>query len=79
MNTYNKRGNRDIDTENEHGCQLALITRKNIFFSIYLFNDFYFFHYKWFTVFCQSSTVQKGDLVTHACTHSFFSHYHSPS
>ena len=25
------------------------------------------------------STVQHGDLVTHTCIHSFFSHYHAPS
>ena len=42
-------------------------------------NDFYFFHYSWFTVFCQFSTVQQGDPVTHTCVHSFFSHYHAPS
>ena len=48
---------------------------------IYLFiiyNDFYFFHYNWFTVPCQFSTVQHGDPVTH-CKHSFFSHDHAPS
>ena len=27
------------------------------------FNDFYFFHYAWFTVFCQFSTVQQSDPV----------------
>ena len=42
-------------------------------------NDFYFFHYNWFTVFCQFSTVQQGDPVTHTCIHSFVSHYHAPS
>ena len=41
---------------------------------IYLFiNDFYFFHYRWFTVFCQFST-QWGDPVTSTYIHSFFSH-----
>ena len=25
------------------------------------------------------STVQRGAPVTHTCTHSFFSHYYSPS
>ena len=39
----------------------------------------FFFHYSWLTVFCQHSTVQHGDPVTHTCTHSFFSHYHAPS
>ena len=38
-----------------------------------------FFHYSWFTVFCQFSAVQHGDPVTHTCIHSFFSHYHAPS
>ena len=36
-----------------------------------------FFHYSWFTVFCQFSTVQQGDPVTHTSIHSFFSHYHA--
>ena len=35
-----------------------------------------FFHYTWFTVFCQFSIIQHGDPVTHTCIHSFFSHYH---
>ena len=46
-----------------------------------ILNDFYFFHYSWFTVFCQFSTVQQGDPVTHTCVHSF-SHiilHHAPS
>ena len=42
-------------------------------------NDFYFFHYSWFTVFCQFSTIQQDDPVTHECIHYFFSHYYSPS
>ena len=29
-------------------------------------------------MFCQFSTVQHGDPVTHTCIHSFFSHYHAP-
>ena len=39
-----------------------------IYFTLY--NDFDFFHYSWFTVFCQFSIVQHGDAVTHICTHS---------
>ena len=46
---------------------------------IVLLNDFYFFHYSWFTVSCHFSTVQQGDPVTHTYIHSFFSHYHAPS
>ena len=45
------------------------------------FNDFYFFRYSWFTVFCQFSTVQQNDPVTHTYIHSF-SHiilHHVPS
>ena len=38
--------------------------RATLFFFLIL-TDFYFFHYSWFTVFCQSSTVQQGDLVTY--------------
>ena len=39
----------------------------------FFFNDFYFFHDRWFTVFYQFSTVQQGDPVTHACI-DFFPH-----
>lgn len=42
----------------------------------FFYNDFYFVYYSWFMVFCQFSTVQQSDLVTHTHTHShFFSHY----
>ena len=41
-------------------------------FSYNFYNDFYFFHYSWFVVFCHFSTVQQGDSVTHVCIHSFF-------
>ena len=50
--------------------------------SVFLFFNliiFIFFHYSWFTVFRQFSTVQQGDPVTHTHIHSFFSHYHVPS
>ena len=53
-------------------------TAKDSFF-FFIYDDFYFFHCSWFTVFCQFSTVQQGDPVTHTCTHAFFSHYHAPS
>jgi len=36
-----------------------------------IFNDFYFFHYSWFTVFCQFSTIQQSDPVTHMYLYSF--------
>ena len=36
-------------------------------------NDFYLFHYSWFTVFFQFSTVQQSDPVVLTYTH-FFSH-----
>ena len=39
-----------------------------------IFNDFYFFHYSWFTIFSQFSAVQQGDPVTQIYT-LFFSHY----
>ena len=37
----------------------------------FFLNDFYFFHYSWFAVFCQFFTVQQGDLVTHTDMLSF--------
>ena len=42
----------------------------NILFFLFL-NDFYFVHYSWFRVFCQFSTVQQRDPVTHTYIHSF--------
>ena len=35
-----------------------------------IYNNFYFFHYSWFTAFCQFSAVQQGDPVIHTCIHS---------
>ena len=43
------------------------------------YNDFYLFHYSWFTMVCPFSTVQQGDPVTHTCIDSLFSHYQAPS
>ena len=47
----------------------------------FFINDFYFFHYSWFAVFCQFSTVQQSDLVTHTHTHTrthtHFTYIHS--
>ena len=40
---------------------------------------FIFFHYSWFTLFYQFSTIQHGDPVTHTCIHSIFARYHAPS
>ena len=45
----------------------------------FIYNDFYFFHYSWFTVFCQFSTLQQSDPIENTCMHSFFSHYHTSS
>ena len=41
-----------------------------LFIFPFFINDFYFFHYSWFTVFCQFSTTQKSDPVTHIHTHT---------
>ena len=40
-------------------------------FFFFLLNDFCFFQYGWFTEFCQFSTVQQSDPVTHTSIHSF--------
>ena len=43
-----------------------------LYFFIFIFFKlmiFILFHYNWITVFCQFSTVQQSDAVTHACTH----------
>ena len=50
----------------------------NIFFKSFVIYFFLYimisisFHYSWFTVFCQFSTVQHGDPVTHTSIHFFF-------
>ena len=52
-----------------------------IFFFILFLNGFYIFHCSWFTAFCQFSTVQQSNPVTHIYAHSF-SHiilHHVPS
>ena len=58
------------------------------FLLLFLFYDFYFFHYGWFTVFFQFSTVQQSDPVIHIYIHTYihthlsFSHiilHHVPS
>ena len=46
---------------------------------ILIYVQWLFFHYSWFTVICQFSTVQHGGSVTLTCIHSFFSHYHALS
>ena len=37
----------------------------------FFYNDFYFFHYSWFTAFCQFPTAQQGDRVTPTCIQTF--------
>ena len=55
------------------------ITDLRVFVCLFTLMIFIFFHYSWFTVFCQFSAAQQGDPVTYTCIHSFFSHYHVPS
>ena len=55
------------------GKRKSLFWIKEDFSKKLFFNDFYFFHYSWFTVFCRFSTVQQSDLVTHTYIH-YFSH-----
>ena len=76
-----KQINKKQDT---HRILTALFFCRNLIFFpgsvvLFFYHDFYFFYYSWFTMYCQFSTAQQGDLVTHTCIHSFFSHYHAPS
>ena len=42
------------------------ITNAPVHFILFIFySNFYFFHYSWFTVVCQFSTLQQSDPVTH--------------
>ena len=36
----------------------------------FIFNDFYYFHYNWFTVVCQFSTAQQSDPVSLSPPHT---------
>lgn len=54
---------------------LKILWEPNFFFFVFLF--LYFFHYSWFPLFCQFSTAQWGDSVTHTCLCSFFSYCHA--
>ena len=49
-------------------CFLSCVIAFNF---IFIFLNVFFFHYSWFTVFCQFSTLQQGDPVTHTYIHSF--------
>ena len=55
--------------------KVGMMFKKSLFYITILI----FFHYSWFIVFCQFSTVQHGDPDTHTCIHSFFSHFQAPS
>jgi len=40
---------------------IHILTETMLVFFVMIYNYFCFFHYTWFTVFCQFSTVQQGD------------------
>ena len=66
------------------GCLFVLYMVSFAMQTTFKFNQVSFFYIMIFIffplqVFCQFSTVQHGDPITHTCIHSFFSHYHSPS
>ena len=63
-----------LGKESRHTKEFCII--KNSLYFLFLYNDFFII--AGFIVFCQFSTVQQGDAVTHTCIH-FFSHYHAPS
>lgn len=48
------------------------------FFFFFILMLFIFFRYSWCTGFCQFSTVQHGDPVTHTYVR-FFLTYHAPA
>ena len=73
-----KIGNRGIHDEEEEIKKKSLFWG-GIFAFLFFIMILIFFCYSWFTVFCQFSTAQQGDPVTHICIHSFFSYYHAPS
>ena len=58
-----------------HGNQVKEQIFQALFFSL---NDFYFFHYSWFTMFCEFLLYSKV-TQSHLHLYSFFSHYHAPS
>ena len=48
-----------------------IVHRVSIYSFLCDFNDFYFFHYSWFTVLCQFSTVQQSDSFTHTYSDTY--------
>ena len=66
-----KERKKERNTTQEPALEIASFCYIFKTFSIFLINDF-FFHYSWFVVFYQFSTVQQGDPVTH--TYILFSH-----
>ena len=49
--------------------QLTATVGPFVFVCFFILN-YFLFHYSWFTVYCQFSTVQQGESVTHAYIHS---------
>ena len=55
---------------NERNLETQMrITILNQMYFIFL-NDFYFFHYGWFLVFCQFSIIQQSDPVSLSLSHT---------
>ena len=59
-----------------YGLEKSSLLLVVLFFN---FNDFLFFHYSWFTVFCQFSPLQQRDTVSLTHSHTFFFSHYAPS
>ena len=69
-------------TRKSNGGRTEGCTWTNLILIMHIFyNDFNFFYYRWFTVFCQFCALQQNDTVTHTYTHSFsyIILHHAPS
>jgi len=79
----NRNAKSGLELDRMLGVLDKMLGGKNLigFLSCFVFiSDSYFFHYSWFTVSCQFSTVQQRDPVAHAYIH--FAHIilrHAPS
>ena len=78
MNDHTK-ATRPCFSQGAHHVVLIFQILKHYF--LFFKNDFYFFHYSWFTVFYQFSAIQQGDPVTHTYIYSFspIILHHAPS
>ena len=61
----------EMDQRGRSAQEEVIIPKHTKVFFVFYLMIFIFFHFSWLTAFCQFSTVQQGDPVTHTHIHSF--------